>query len=126
MSFGQGNKFMEEIVAVELGLNHAIGLQVHNVVCMTICLQIVNILQTQVDVSTFWERDVIHHVKKMMTKIQKNDSCQVWKRPPSFVYVPLYLDEISPCFYFVVNFSPVTNFFFYYILKLLRNKNNDQ
>lgn len=53
---------MAEVFAVEMGLKYSWELGHKRVVCASNCLQLVEILNGGVEVSTFWARDALERV----------------------------------------------------------------
>lgn len=53
MSHSHGSAFLAELLAVELGFNHAIELGHTDVVCFTDCLQVVSVLQPSFDTAHY-------------------------------------------------------------------------
>lgn len=118
-SFGQGSAFAAEIMALELGLQHAQNNGFLHIACVTDCGQLVSVLQTGKDVHSYWDRDIIYRVQGLVVQFQsfsitlldrnKNNTAdtlareaartgapvKVWAQPPSFVYASMYLDAIS-------------------------------
>lgn len=106
---------MVEILAVELGHSHAMELGCRDVICLSDCLQLTSVLQTNIDVACFWDRDAFGCVRSTMGKLQrchlqhierdKNNTTnqlareaaregshvRIWRNPPSSVYA-WYLD----------------------------------
>ncbi|XP_057432179.1 uncharacterized protein LOC130724929 [Lotus japonicus] len=119
MCAGPGCAFLAEVAALEMGLQHAMDLDIHNLECYSDCFQLVSLLLTDSDTSTFWARDSIDRIRSMLGRFhsihilhaqrEKNNTAdglarearkigsptQIWGRPPSFVYDCLYLDAVS-------------------------------
>ncbi|XP_057425490.1 uncharacterized protein LOC130718875 [Lotus japonicus] len=115
-SYGHGNAFLAEILAVEIGLNHAWELGFRSVLCFSDCKQVVEVFGTAADVSTFWARDTITRIRALVSREWKVEFCyvprernnaadslareasregtqrRVWSTPPSSIIASLYLD----------------------------------
>lgn len=65
-SFNHGSAFLDELLAVELGLKHRWKLGYREVVCFSNCANIVEILQLHDDVVAYWARETIARVRAIM------------------------------------------------------------
>lgn len=61
-----GNAFHAELLADENGLKLAWYLGHRNVMCNTYCHDVVHVLATTIDISTFWEQDLITKIRVML------------------------------------------------------------
>lgn len=59
VGYGHWNTFLVEFLVVEAGLKHCWDLWLKNILCSSYCSGMVDVLQNQVDVRTFWARDTI-------------------------------------------------------------------
>lgn len=58
------------MTVVDMGLQHALDLNITCVLCSSDCLQVVTVLQTNEDVSSYWARDVVHRIRSMVVRFQ--------------------------------------------------------
>ena len=56
-SFGPGNAFTVELMALEIGLEHAWELGFRQVVCGSECTEVIAAVCTTIDVNSLWDRD---------------------------------------------------------------------
>lgn len=50
---------MTEALVVEVGMQCALDLSYHSIVCISDCLNVVTAVQRNVGIKTFWARDVL-------------------------------------------------------------------
>ena len=117
VSFGHGNAFLSELLAIEHGLRLAWNLGYRELVCATDCRDAITALNT-LDTTSFWASHTLSRIKDMLhwdwtvtlESISRNNNlvadalaCAasrdgsphcVWRFPPSFV-VPLICHSIS-------------------------------
>ena len=116
ISFGHGNSFLAEMLAIEEGLKLTWELGYRRVSCVTDCKEAVAIFMDNRDTSTYWASDTIHRIKGMLTwswevsfkhisrqhnMVADSLACKasrdgtpfrVWRSPPSYV-VPLLCQD---------------------------------
>ncbi|XP_057446239.1 uncharacterized protein LOC130738288 [Lotus japonicus] len=116
VSYSYGSAFLAEILAVELGLRHALDIGHKSVSCLSDCSQALQALHAGTNITSYWNREEICRVRDIIATLQdvrlqqidrvKNNTAdklareagrlgspvQVWKHPPSFVYDSLFLD----------------------------------
>ncbi|XP_057430758.1 uncharacterized protein LOC130723631 [Lotus japonicus] len=119
VSYSSGSAFLAEVLAMEVGLRHALDLGYMNVSCLSDCARALHVLQEGTNITSYWNREEICRVRALLASLQdvrlmqvdraKNNTAdklareacclgspiQVWKQPPSFVFDSLFLDSIS-------------------------------
>ncbi|XP_057428376.1 uncharacterized protein LOC130721617 [Lotus japonicus] len=119
LSVEQGSAFLAEIRALELGLHTTMVLGYKKVRCSSDCAQLVTVLNSGSDFSTFWDRENIRRVMNLITEFERctvkhidrdknnttdtfareaartGSSSQTWAMPPSFAATSIYLDSFS-------------------------------
>lgn len=65
-SHGTGTSILAEILALELGLQHAWDIGHRDVVCCTGCPNVVRVLHSNVCLDSLWAREEVHRVREMM------------------------------------------------------------
>ena len=109
VSFGYGNAFLSEILAIEHGLRLAWNLGHKSLTCVTDCQEARTVLTTVSDVGGYWAADAILRVKMMLSwdwdisfgvvsrdrnviadalacKASANGTPhRIWRTPPTFV-----------------------------------------
>lgn len=68
MSVSNGNSFLAEMLALELGLQHAWDAGYKQVTCRSDCLMLVEALHNNVDAGTFWDRDALDRLKSQLQR----------------------------------------------------------
>ncbi|XP_057426144.1 uncharacterized protein LOC130719541 [Lotus japonicus] len=119
VSYASGSAFLAEILAMELGLRHALEIGYTEASCSSDCSEVIHALHEGTNITSYWNREEICRVRAAMASMQhvtlfqvdraKNNTAdklareaccqgspvQVWKQPPSFVYDSLFLDSLS-------------------------------
>ena len=66
-NYSQGSVFKAELLAIESGLHHVWDLQKKDIVCYTDFLQAVQVITTMMEVSSYWEREIIIRIRTMLS-----------------------------------------------------------
>ena len=109
VSFGHGNAFLSEILAIEHGLRLAWNLGHRSLICATDCYDAMNVLTSVSDVGSYWAADTICRVKSILawdwnvtviaisrdqnlvadalacTASANGSSHRIWRSPPTYV-----------------------------------------
>lgn len=120
-----GSSFLAELTSIKLGLEHAWGIGYRNIFCNSDCPQAIEVLQTMMNIDTFWDKEEILKVRQLLQRDwrvslncisrEKNNTAdhlaklvaregsfqRIWRQPPSSVYASMYLDALVLfCVYF--------------------------
>ena len=114
-----GNAFTAELKALEIGLSHAWELDIRTLSCKTDCSQARDVICTAMNITRYWERDLILKIRSFMerpwsvtiTLISrfKNTAAdfmarqaawdgtphKIWKQPSTSVIAAMCQDELA-------------------------------
>src|ERR1044072_8700358 len=104
---------------MEMGMEHAWEIGIRSLTCKTDCLQVIQVMDLTVDISTYWNMDLINRLRSWLEKpwrikidhvsrnrnnaadlmarqaTRQGSSRQIWKLPSSRIITALCQDAVA-------------------------------